>query len=50
MAMNKKEHAEMESLREQLRIAKAFRFTDPVLPDVPVPVDGYSHADAGRDA
>lgn len=46
MAMNKKEHAEMESLREQLRIAKAFRFTGPVLPDVPVPVDGYSHADA----
>ena len=37
MAMNKKEQAEMESLRNQLRLAKALRFTEPHLPDVPIP-------------
>lgn len=35
--MNKKEQAEIEELRNQLRIAKAFRFTEKVEPDVPIP-------------
>lgn len=37
MAMNKKEQAEMDELRNQLRLARAFRRTAPVLPDVPPP-------------
>jgi hypothetical protein len=37
MSMTKKEHAEMEDLRTQLRIAKAFRFTEKVRPDVLIP-------------
>lgn len=41
MSMNKKETAEMERLREELRIAKALRFTDEVLPDVPIPEPGF---------
>ncbi len=36
--MNKKEQAEMDSLRDQLRIAKALRFTEDVLPDVMAPL------------
>lgn len=35
--MTKKEQAEMDSLREQLRISKALRFTDEVKPDVQPP-------------
>src|ERR1035437_5931809 len=35
--MNKKETAAMDDLRKQLAIAKAMRFTEPVLPDVPIP-------------
>jgi hypothetical protein len=37
MAMNKKEQAEMERLRDELRLAKALRFTEKVEPDVPIP-------------
>jgi hypothetical protein len=37
MAMTKKEQSEMESLRKELRIAKAMRFTPTVQPDVPIP-------------
>lgn len=35
--MTKKETAEMDSLREQLRLAKAMRFTEEVKPDLPEP-------------
>lgn len=35
--MNKKEQAELASLREELRIARAFRFTEKVEKDVPRP-------------
>ena len=35
--MTKKEQLEMDSLREQLRIAKALRFTEEVKPDLPKP-------------
>lgn len=38
MAMNKKEQAEMDRLRDELRIAKSFRFTETVEPDVMPPV------------
>lgn len=41
MAMNKKEQAELEELRKQLAIAKAFRFTEPVERDVQPP-ESYS--------
>lgn len=41
MAMNKKEQAEMDALREELRIARAFRFTDPVERDVMPPESCY---------
>jgi hypothetical protein len=34
MAMNKKEQAEMEALKHELRVARAMRFTDPVPKDV----------------
>lgn len=37
MAMNKKEQQEMASLREELRVAKALRFTDTVNKDIPHP-------------
>lgn len=37
MAMNKKERAEFEEMRQEVRISRAFRFTDPVKPDVPPP-------------
>lgn len=40
--MTKKEQAEMESLREQLRIAKSFRFTEKVEPDVIPPTYGQT--------
>ena len=35
--MTKRERAEMEELRSQLRMARAFHFTTPVEPDVPPP-------------
>lgn len=35
--MNKKEQAEMEALRHELRLAKALRWTDPVSRDLPPP-------------
>lgn len=41
MAMNKKEQAEMDALREELRIARAFRFTEPVERDVLPPKSCY---------
>jgi hypothetical protein len=37
MTMTKKEREELESLRRQLLVAKAFRFTERVLPDVLIP-------------
>ena len=40
MAMNKKEQAEMESLRDQLRLAQALRYTEPVAKDVKPPLCG----------
>ena len=40
MAMNKREQAEMESLKQQLREAKALRFTEDVERDVPIPDGG----------
>lgn len=39
MAMNKKERAYVEQLEEQLRLAKALRFTESVEPDVAPPTD-----------
>jgi hypothetical protein len=41
MAMNKKEQAEMERLRDELRLAKALRFTEAVKPDV-IPPESFS--------
>lgn len=41
MAMTKKEQAEMEDLKRQLAIAKAFRFTNPVNKDVAPPSGGW---------
>jgi hypothetical protein len=37
MAMTKREQAEMQGLRQELRLAKALRFTAAVAPDVPIP-------------
>ena len=37
MAMNKREQAMVADLQEQLRLARALRFTPAVGPDVPVP-------------
>jgi hypothetical protein len=37
MAMNKKEQAAFAALQKELRLAKAFRLTDPVEKDVPAP-------------
>lgn len=37
MAMNKKEQAEFEAMRKEVRVARALRFTDPIEPDVPPP-------------
>ena len=37
--MTKKEQAAFAALQEELRIAKAWRFSDPVEPDLPVPTD-----------
>ena len=42
MAMTKKEKALLESLENELRLAKAFRFTDKVNPDVLAPLPGES--------
>lgn len=44
--MTKKETAEIDSLREQLRLAKSLRFTDAVAPDV-MPPDNYSKLSKG---
>lgn len=41
MAMTKKEQAEMENLRLELRLARALRHTPVVEPDVPIP-GGYN--------
>ena len=38
MSMTKKETAEVESLRRELSIVAALRWTEQVLPDIPVPV------------
>ena len=40
MGMNKREQAEMESLKQQLREAKALRFTEDVEPDL-MPPDAW---------
>ena len=37
MAMNKKETAEVERLKRELRLKGALRSTEPVSPDVPIP-------------
>lgn len=37
MSMTKKETAEVESLRRELSILAALRWTEPVAPDVPIP-------------
>jgi hypothetical protein len=37
MAMNKTEQAMVADLKRELAMAKAFRFTDDILPDVPIP-------------
>lgn len=47
MAMNKKEQAEMDRLRGELLVAKAFRFTEPVEPDL-MPPESYKDEDAVR--
>lgn len=47
MAMNKREQAEMDDLREQLRLAKAMRFTERVVEDVPCPKPGEKHMTIG---
>lgn len=46
--MNKKEQAEMDGLRNQLRIAKALRFTEAVGPDVPIPSRAAPHAELSK--
>lgn len=38
--MNKKEQAEMNALKMELALAKALRFTELVLPDIPEPKPG----------
>ena len=35
--MNKAEKAELEGLRQDLRMVKALKFTDVVYPDIPIP-------------
>lgn len=40
MAMSKREQAAMEELQTKLRLAMAFRRTEPVEPDIPVPKYG----------
>ena len=47
MAMTKREKEEMESLRQQLREAVAFRFTEDVKPDVPPPEGGSGRLSVG---
>lgn len=42
MAMTKAEKARLEELENALRIAKAFRFTEEVRPDVNLPVNGLA--------
>jgi hypothetical protein len=40
MAMNKSEQERMRSLEKQLAVAKAFRFTEAIEPDLPIPERG----------
>jgi hypothetical protein len=40
--MNKKEQAAFAELQEELRLVKAWRLTENVLPDIPVPNSGYT--------
>lgn len=47
MAMNKSEKARMEALEQQLREAKALRWTDPVTPDIPPPEGGSMRETSG---
>lgn len=43
MAMTKKERAEMDALRDALRLERAKRFTEAVAPDVPPPASGSKY-------
>lgn len=45
--MNKSEKARMEALEQQLREAKALRWTDPVQPDIPAPEGGSMRETSG---
>jgi hypothetical protein len=47
MAMNKKEQAAMAALQDELRKAKALRWTEPVKKDVPPPTGGISALTSG---
>lgn len=49
MAMNKKEQAEMENIRNEMRKARALRFTDKVYQDVLPPShnEGYGKLNTG---
>lgn len=40
MAMNKKEKAEFEAAKKAVFVARALNWTDPVAPDIPVPLCG----------
>lgn len=44
--MTKREQAEMDALRKEVRIARALRFSEPVEPDVPIP-SGFSELSTG---
>lgn len=48
MAMNKREQAEMEALKQELAEAKALRFTEDVQPDVLPPYSGFGGLDELR--
>lgn len=37
MAMTKKEQAAFAELQQELRLARALRYTEPVAPDIPIP-------------
>lgn len=47
MAMNKSEKARMEALEQELREARALRWTDPVTPDIPPPDGGSMRETSG---
>jgi hypothetical protein len=40
--MNKKEQAAFAELQEELRLVKAWKLTENVLPDIPVPESGHT--------